>query len=145
MLIFTFEKCETEGKGGYEVKRFLVVAALLTVVGGIAAGLSAYAFLAGRGSQAIALGVGDTYEVVLDANPTTGYQWVVDFDENYLELVDRHFKVDSDLGPPAPGRGGTETFVFRAVAKGSTQVQFTYLRPWEGEPLETKALAFDIH
>ena len=114
------------------------------VLGGLAGGLSAFAFDNGPGSQAIVLGIGDTYEVVLDSNPSTGYQWLVDFDDDYLELVDRHLTIDSDLNPPLPGTPGKETFVFRAVAKGSAQVEFTYKRPWESESLETKVLAFGI-
>ena len=126
------------------MKRFLIVAAALALMAGLAGGLTAYTSAAGTGGQATALGVGDTYEVVLDSNPSTGYQWLVDFDAGYLELVNRHFEVDSNLNPPAPGTGGKETFVFRAVAKGSTQVELTYKRPWENDSLRTQVLTFEI-
>lgn len=145
------------------MKRLVSLIAAVLVLGGLAGGLSAYAFSGpdsadtsspdtiGPDSADVGppdvisiLKLGDTYEVSLDSNPSTGYRWLVEFDEDYLELVDRRFELDSDLNPPPPGTGGKETFVFRTVAKGNTQVEFTYKRPWESESLDSKLYALDI-
>jgi len=45
------------------------------------------------GIQTIEKEVGEDFEIVLEANPTTGYQWTVEFDEGLIELVDRNYIV----------------------------------------------------
>ncbi|XOB41191.1 MAG: protease inhibitor I42 family protein [Candidatus Nealsonbacteria bacterium] len=45
------------------------------------------------GIQIIEKEVGEDFEIVLEANPTTGYQWTVEFDEEFIELVDRNYIV----------------------------------------------------
>ncbi len=45
------------------------------------------------GIQTIEKEVGGDFEIVLEANPTTGYQWTVEFDEGLIELVDRNYIV----------------------------------------------------
>ena len=145
------------------MKKLLIVLTVVMMVGGLTGGLSAYAFNSSdtpdNGAHALngpdsadngppdvvsARKLGDIYEVSLDSNPSTGYQWQVEFDEDFLEMVDHRFEFDSDTNPPLPGTAGKDTFVFRAVAKGNTRVEFTYKRPWETESLETKVYALDI-
>ncbi|NQU97531.1 MAG: protease inhibitor I42 family protein, partial [Chloroflexi bacterium] len=55
------------------------------------------------------LPVGETYEIALDSNPTTGYGWQVEYNDGDLELVEQRYEPDSDL----VGAGGKEVFVFR--------------------------------
>ena len=73
------------------------------------------------------------FVVTLPANPTTGYQWVVTtYDKKALKLT------KSIYMPPQTklmGAGGQMTFTFAPI-KGkaypsSTQMTFTYARPWE--------------
>ena len=80
---------------------------------------------------------GGAFSVVLEANPTTGYQWEIDFNSNYIQLIAR------DYTPSAPeliGSGGEETFNFLALKSGETEIKFSYLRPWEEDipPIEEK-------
>lgn len=79
---------------------------------------------------------GDNFSIVLEANPTTGYQWEIDFDSSYIQLVGREYTVSS---PELLGSGGKETFNFLSVKSGETGITFSYLRPWEeGQPPITK-------
>ena len=73
------------------------------------------------------------FVVTFAANPTTGYQWVVTtYDKKVLKLT------KSIYIPPQTklmGAGGQMTFTFAPI-KGkaypsSTQMTFTYDRPWE--------------
>lgn len=41
--------------------------------------------------QTIEKEVGEDFEIVLEANLTTGYQWTVEFDQNYLQLIERNY------------------------------------------------------
>ena len=81
---------------------------------------------------------GDKFLVVLDSNPTTGYQWEANVDSDYIKLDDKSF--NSESSEEMVGAGGYETFNFTALESGETEITFSYLRPWEEgvEPVEKK-------
>lgn len=64
----------------------------------------------------------ETFTITLPSNPSTGYSWTPDYDSNYLELVNESFN-ESDGGI---GSGGNETFVFKAIKAGETNINFAY-------------------
>ncbi|MBL7058022.1 protease inhibitor I42 family protein [Patescibacteria group bacterium] len=57
-----------------------------------------------------------------------GYDWEVDYDPNYLELLDRVQENKEDLL-----KSGNLTFQFKALNVGTTKVYLYYKRPWEDE------------
>ncbi len=84
--------------------------------------------LSGEDGRVINMKVGETYTVVLDSNPSTGYSWQPTFDSALLELVDTEFTASSTmLGAP-----GQEHIEFKALAAGTAEVRFAYQRAWEG-------------
>ena len=85
----------------------------------------------------------DDFFVILEANPTTGYQWEVDFDSDYLELTNREYVTPSS---GLVGAGGDETFNFLALKSGQTEITFSYLRSWEKDisPIEEKIYQITI-
>ena len=91
------------------------------------------------GSQ-VQLTTGQTLEVSLEGNPTTGYGWeVAEVDETILrKLEQQDFQPESDL----VGAPGIQTLRFEAVGKGQTTLKLVYRRPWEKgvEPLNTFAV-----
>jgi inhibitor of cysteine peptidase len=71
------------------------------------------------------------FTISLNSNPTTGYQWTVDYDQSHLTLVDGSFQ------PPdvsIPGAGGKSLYTFAASNPGASRLQFRYSRPWESRP-----------
>jgi len=72
---------------------------------------------------------GDTVEIVLDTNPTTGYQWkVLPWDTAVIEQIDKPvYKSRSE----AIGSGGELTFHFKALSTGRTLLEFIYFRAFE--------------
>ena len=86
------------------------------------------------------LWVGDIFELLWDSNATTGYQWQVEFDERLLELVDHRY----ELGLGLVGAGGKEAFAFRILEGGTTDVVFTYKRPWEKEALKSERVTLNF-
>jgi predicted secreted protein len=72
---------------------------------------------------------GDVLEVVLEGNPTTGYNWGVESLEASIlnQVGDPMFQPDTDL----IGAGGKITFRFRASATGRTLLKLVYQRWWE--------------
>ena len=81
-------------------------------------------------SQAIEIGIGKQFIIVLEANPTTGYGWEMDFDKGLLKLVQSEFKpAKAEAG--MVGVGGKQRFTFEEVKEGRTEVTLTYKRSWE--------------
>ncbi|WP_207386015.1 protease inhibitor I42 family protein [Legionella gresilensis] len=75
------------------------------------------------------------FQVILPANPTTGYQWTLhNYDRSLLRLVSNQFN------PPNSklmGAGGQTVFTFEiihgAVTPGVTSLVFSYARSWENQ------------
>jgi predicted secreted protein len=72
---------------------------------------------------------GDVLEVVLEGNPTTGYNWGVKFPLSSIltQVGDPMFQPDTDL----TGSGGKIIFRFTASAPGQTPLKLLYQRWWE--------------
>ncbi len=87
--------------------------------------------------RTVELHIIDRLEVVLEGNPTTGYQWQIDaLDASVIKPIgEPEFKPDSD----AIGSGGEYTFVFESITPGQTTLTLIYHRPFEKgvEPLKT--------
>jgi inhibitor of cysteine peptidase len=83
----------------------------------------------------IMLPTGATMQVILPANPTTGYNWRISAcDEKILKLVQQRFEPST---PARAGSGGQATWSFRAVAAGSADLLLEYVRSWEKtEPVQ---------
>ncbi len=81
--------------------------------------------------QTVQLAVGDTLELRLPENPTTGYQWVTTTIDNTLLSELAH-----DFIPPATdayGAGGVRILRYRALARGRSPLELTLRREWEPE------------
>lgn len=80
---------------------------------------------------------GDTIELTLHGNPSTGYQWEVNALDTAILRQDGEptFVPDSD----AIGAGGKMTFRFVTAAVGQTPLTLIYHRIWEQDvpPIET--------
>lgn len=82
-------------------------------------------------SQTISVNVGQEFIIALDSNPTTGYIWHEGFDKSLLELVGHKYE-RSLAGEGLIGAGGTESFEFKALKEGETEVTMVYKQGWEG-------------
>ncbi len=80
---------------------------------------------------------GSTFTIVLDSNPTTGFQWQFTsaVDENVISLS----KTEYIKGEPVTiGSGGEEKWTFSADGLGETTINLAYVRPWETPGEQTK-------
>jgi inhibitor of cysteine peptidase len=77
----------------------------------------------------VVMKVGDTLEVALEGNPTTGYTWEVAPDSGALlsPRGEMQFKPDSSL----IGAGGIVTLYFAAVQPGEGSLRLIYHRTFE--------------
>lgn len=93
--------------------------------------------------QAIDTKVGEQFVVALGANPTTGYTWEANYDENFLELIEKKYKQEAK--GELVGAGGVEYFRFKALKTGRTEVTLVYKRPWEEPNPEDLTKVFTVH
>ena len=79
--------------------------------------------------QDIETTVGETLELDLTENPTTGYRWhVVSDGKPACEVVDDRFEAGQGTG-----RGGQRIWRFRAVKAGTCEIEMAYRRAWEAD------------
>jgi uncharacterized protein YggE/predicted secreted protein len=82
-------------------------------------------------ANTIQTSVNEEFEVTLDSNPSTGYEWrVASVDETIARLIDDKY-VPSDSG--LVGAGGKQILTFETLKEGKTTIVLEYVRPWEPE------------
>jgi inhibitor of cysteine peptidase len=85
--------------------------------------------------KTVEIAVGDALEIILPANPTTGYVWEVNsLGLNVLRLGETNFINDTAIGS-----SGMEVIKFQAIAAGKSTVKLIFHRPFEQNipPLKT--------
>ena len=85
---------------------------------------------------------GTQFAIELESNPTTGYEWQPVFSPEKVRLVRRERSPaarQADGEGPAFGAGGTERFVFEALAAGATVIGMALKRSWEPAALEQRS------
>ncbi|MBK8797898.1 MAG: protease inhibitor I42 family protein [Anaerolineales bacterium] len=80
----------------------------------------------------IDVAAGDWLAVELESNPSTGYLWLVTANDGAVLrlLPESGFEATGD----APGAGGTQRFVFRALAPGEVELGIGLFPPGEELP-----------
>ena len=87
------------------------------------------------------LTVGDDVAIVLTENPTTGYRWQAEYDQQRLQDVGDRFEPASDLR----GAPGVRYLAFRALTAGQTQLRLVNRRAWEtGEGIGQFVVDLDV-
>jgi inhibitor of cysteine peptidase len=86
---------------------------------------------------------GNDFKIIIESNPSTGYHWEMTgaFEENVVKYVSNEFRAQE---PVAPGSGGSDVWIFHAVAAGETTVTLG-LYPPSNDPVEpTQTVTFTI-
>lgn len=94
--------------------------------------------------QTINIGVNQEFVIALGSNPTTGYSWHENYDENMIKLVEKTYELGEEAKEGVVGAGGIEYFRFKALQAGKTEIIVTYKRPWEKEEVEQKVFPVNI-
>ncbi|MBL8080320.1 MAG: protease inhibitor I42 family protein [Anaerolineales bacterium] len=94
-------------------------------------------------AQPIEVQAGETFNIVIDSNPSTGYHWdfTGELDGTVVEFVSSNYTADE---PVAPGSGGVDVWIFKAVSAGEAQITLGNYPPGvtTGEP--ENSVTFDI-
>ena len=126
------------------MKKFLLPVAVAVTASFLLAGCGGEVQTYADPGQKIDVGVNEEFVIVLESNPTTGYDWQESHDENMLKLVGSEYKMGKEAEQGLVGAGGVDYFRFKALNKGETEVTMTYKRLWEEESLEQKVFIVDI-
>jgi inhibitor of cysteine peptidase len=93
----------------------------------------------------VTAGVGDTVEVALNENPTTGYRWeITDFDSRIVSGEGSSFSVSPEA---MIGAAGTRRITFRARNPGVVRIELILRRSWESanDAIARWAITIEVH
>ena len=84
---------------------------------------------------------GQEFTIILESNPTTGYQWIPTFNTSMINLVSHNFQPSTTklMGSP-----GTDTFKFKATNQGTESLKMIYKRTWEKEFVKEKVFVIKV-
>lgn len=95
-------------------------------------------------TQVLTVKAGQAFDIVLPANPSTGYQWQIigTPDAGLIEPAGQNYIPEQ---PVIPGSGGVEVWTFNALAPGETEIQFGYFPPGNTtQPEETAIFSISV-
>jgi inhibitor of cysteine peptidase len=93
--------------------------------------------------DSISVSNGDTFVIALEANPSTGYSWEAESNDNVEFVKSKQVQGDSN----AIGAPGTQQLTFRAVKTGPSTLTLNYLRPFDPSgtaPAETQTFPVTV-
>jgi inhibitor of cysteine peptidase len=93
----------------------------------------------------IELRAGETLQLRLTANRTTGYRWHASGTEDGCLSAPQPPEYFPDQPPRVAGAGGIEVWQLRAQRPGTAVLRFDYRRPYETQKPPAKTLSFTIH
>ena len=92
----------------------------------------------------VSLAVGDTLQLTLGSNASTGYQWAADArigDSSVLTQTGHRTVAPTNA---KPGASGTEVWTFSALKPGTTTVATSYGQPWPGGATDAWTFTADV-
>ena len=126
---------------------------LLVLIAGLLAGCGGGVKTYSDPGQGIEVGVADEFVIALGSDTSAGYIWETDYDQDMLQLVKCGYQRIENDKQVESGASGIETFHFKALNKGMTDITMTYRKlalvgepctscdegdvcPWEGEGIQ---------
>ena len=92
-------------------------------------------------AQPIEVQTGETFHIVIDSNPSTGYHWEIVGELNGVEHVSTEYTADE---PVMPGSGGVDVWAFKAIASGETQITLGHYPPGVTEGVPEQSVTFSV-
>jgi inhibitor of cysteine peptidase len=86
--------------------------------------------------RSVELAPGETLEITLPSNITTGFSWHLATEPDVAVLEPRSSRYNEPQDGDTVGAGGSETWVFRTQDAGTTRLELAYYRPWEPDVVE---------
>ena len=98
-----------------------------------------------EGRKRLSLRIGDTLQVTLHSNPSTGYAWEDQWSRERIlkSCSEKHYE-PLKTEKSRIGGGGVEDFQYLATGRGTTTLTFSYVRPWEKSVAPARMVTWDI-
>jgi predicted secreted protein len=93
-----------------------------------------------RDPTEIVVEAGETFEIVLEGNFTTGYRWELQQGLDGVSLISDEMRAGGD----APGSAGTQHFKLAVESDGRYSLVFAYRRPWEDSNLDERRIDVQV-
>ncbi|OMD36959.1 hypothetical protein BSK56_31780 [Paenibacillus borealis] len=87
---------------------------------------------------------GETFEITLEENASTGYSWSYAADGDTLELIAEKSKYPEQTDPPMVGVASQKTWTFKATKAGTYTLKFTYTQAWEKDQKPAQTVNYTI-
>jgi predicted secreted protein len=84
---------------------------------------------------------GQEFPIILESNPTTGYQWIPKFNTGIIILSSHRFEPTTTK---LIGGAGTDIFKFKAIGYGTESLKMFYKRSWEKEFAKEKVFVINV-
>ncbi len=98
----------------------------------------------GTGVDNYTLQIGQTVDITLNANPSTGYSWAW-INKAAVTTVDSVAAISVTTNN-VPGSPSQEIWRFKAIKAGSDSVKFRFAQPWVGGAVgETRTLFIKVN
>jgi len=94
-------------------------------------------------SRTVTTKVGEVFVIALDANRTTGYQWVLarPLNEKKAEFICSKYKKLSD---GRAGEAGEDLLLFKALGPGKVKIYLKYVRLWEKDKKPARRAVYTV-
>jgi predicted secreted protein len=92
--------------------------------------------------QGVGLEVGDVLEVVLPANPSTGYAWEAGFYNQ--SVLEPYGEPEFSSGNPKPGAEESQILHFKAIGEGETDLVLVYRRSFENQSEDQQTFSLGV-
>jgi predicted secreted protein len=128
----------------------VIAVAMMSVGCGSSAGAATSTLKLGQtdDGKTFSVKVGDTIQVVIPGNPTTGYEWTAalsDKDAALLQQVGEPQYAANNTDENRVGSGGVFTLTVKATAKGQAVLKLAYARSFESvQPIQTFTATLNI-
>ena len=77
--------------------------------------------------------VGDTLDIKLDSNPSTGYEWSYEMTGDDIIVIANRYEEDINCSE-LDGCSGKEIYTISSVGEGKVNLKFIYYRPESSDP-----------
>ena len=124
---------------------FLLIAIILILTSAACSINSKTTFTEKDNKSSVNLKTGDSFQVKLESNQTTGYSWKLsEITDVKVILPGSSVYETSSKDKNVAGAGGFETFTFKAANPGETKLLLEYIRSWEEGVEPVNSFTLDI-
>ena len=100
--------------------------------------------LSAKNKHAVNMKLGQTFQLSLPANPSTGASWALRSMPHSLMLLSVDYKNSDQCKKGMVGCSGLRTYTFEAVANGEGELRLNYGQAWEKDGWKGKEITVSV-